>query len=73
MAAWTGWTECEGERALLDYKTRSAASLRQKVKEEDDHQLAFYGLLAGGAMEHAHYVALELGPTRRPATPPPRF
>ncbi len=55
----------EGERAVLDYKTRTAASLRQKVKEEDDHQLAFYGLLAGGAVEHAHYVALELGPDKK--------
>ncbi|WP_075257063.1 PD-(D/E)XK nuclease family protein [Herbaspirillum camelliae] len=55
----------QGQRALLDYKTRSAASLRQKVKEDDDHQLAFYGLLAGGAIEHAHYVALELGPDKK--------
>ncbi|MDR6585156.1 PD-(D/E)XK nuclease family protein [Herbaspirillum sp. BH-1] len=55
----------QGERALLDYKTRSVASLRQKVKEEDDHQLAFYGLLAGGAIEHAHYVALELGSDKK--------
>jgi len=55
----------EGERAVLDYKTRTAVSLRQKVKEEDDHQLAFYGLLAGGAVEHAHYVALELGPDKK--------
>ncbi len=55
----------DGERAVLDYKTRTAASLRQKVKEEDDHQLAFYGLLAGGAVEHAHYVALELGPDKK--------
>jgi hypothetical protein len=55
----------QGERALLDYKTRSVASLRQKVKEEDDHQLAFYGLLAGGAIEQAHYVALELGSDKK--------
>lgn len=55
----------QGERALLDYKTRSVASLRQKIKEEDDHQLAFYGLLAGGAVEHAHYVALELGSDKK--------
>ncbi len=54
-----------GERALLDYKTRSAASLKQKVRDEDDHQLAFYGLLAGGKMAHAHYVALELGADKK--------
>lgn len=55
----------DGERAVLDYKTRPVGQLRQKVKEEDDHQLAFYGLLAGGRVEHAHYVALELGPDKK--------
>ncbi|MBV8624088.1 MAG: PD-(D/E)XK nuclease family protein [Herbaspirillum sp.] len=54
-----------GEQALLDYKTRSAASLKQKLRDEDDHQLAFYGLLAGGKMAHAHYVALELGADKK--------
>jgi ATP-dependent helicase/nuclease subunit B len=49
-----------GEQALLDYKTRTVQSLRLKVKDEDDHQLAFYGLLADQRMTHAHYVALEL-------------
>jgi ATP-dependent helicase/nuclease subunit B len=50
----------QGERALLDYKTRPLPSLKQKVSDDDDHQLAFYGLLAGGGIEAASYVALEL-------------
>lgn len=55
----------QGERALLDYKTRTLASLRQKVKDEDDHQLAFYGLLADSRIDAAHYVALELGADKK--------
>lgn len=54
-----------GERALLDYKTRPLASLKQKVRDEDDHQLAFYGLLAEGGIDAAHYVALELGADKK--------
>ncbi|NUU00558.1 PD-(D/E)XK nuclease family protein [Herbaspirillum robiniae] len=54
-----------GERALLDYKTRAAVSLKQKVKDEDDHQLAFYGLLADSRIDAAHYVALELGADKK--------
>ncbi|EJM98585.1 PD-(D/E)XK nuclease family protein [Herbaspirillum sp. YR522] len=50
----------QGERAVLDYKTRALPSLRQKVADDDDHQLAFYGLLAGGTIDAASYVALEL-------------
>lgn len=50
----------DGERALLDYKTRPLVSLRQKVKEADDHQLAFYALLDGGRISQASYVALEV-------------
>lgn len=54
-----------GERALLDYKTRRVADLKRKVEDADDHQLAFYGLLAGGTLEHAHYVALEVGSDKK--------
>jgi ATP-dependent helicase/nuclease subunit B len=52
-----------GEYAVLDYKTRDAASLRKKLRGGEDHQLAFYGLAYG--REHgvtvaaAHLVALE--------------
>lgn len=47
-----------GERAVLDYKTRNQQALRERLKEGEDHQLAFYGLLAAGTGS-AHYVALE--------------
>ena len=55
----------EGERAVLDYKTRDAASLRAKLKQGEDHQLAFYGLLSDRPVASASYVALE--PTRNKA------
>jgi len=55
----------EGERAVLDYKTRDAASLRSKLKDGEDHQLAFYGLLSDAPVASASYVALE--PTRNKA------
>lgn len=48
-----------GERAVLDYKTRSVQALRDKAKEGEDHQLAFYGLLSDLPVAAAHYVALE--------------
>jgi ATP-dependent helicase/nuclease subunit B len=48
-----------GERAVLDYKTKSVQALRDKLREREDHQLAFYGMLSGTPVAHAHYVALE--------------
>jgi len=49
----------EGERAVLDYKTSSLPSLAAKLRNAEDHQLPFYGLLSGQTMAAAHYVALE--------------
>lgn len=49
----------DGERAVLDYKTRNCSALRSKLKEGEDHQLAFYGLLSDEPVAYAHYVALE--------------
>jgi ATP-dependent helicase/nuclease subunit B len=49
-----------GERAVLDYKTRSTQALRDKLKEGEDHQLAFYGLLSDLPVTAGHLVALEL-------------
>jgi ATP-dependent helicase/nuclease subunit B len=49
----------DGERAVLDYKTRNAQALRDRLKEREDHQLAFYGVLSDTPVTHAHYVALE--------------
>ncbi|WP_420475902.1 PD-(D/E)XK nuclease family protein [Noviherbaspirillum sp. ST9] len=48
-----------GERAVLDYKTKTLQSLRDKLKDTEDHQLAFYGLLSDLPVTAAHYVALE--------------
>jgi ATP-dependent helicase/nuclease subunit B len=49
-----------GERAVLDYKTKSIQALRDKLKEREDHQLAFYGLLSDMPVSSASYVALEV-------------
>lgn len=49
-----------GERAVLDYKTKSQASLTAKLKEGEDHQLMFYGLLSDRPVSAANFVALEL-------------
>lgn len=35
----------ELEQAVLDYKTKNKTSLRARLKNFEDHQLAFYGLL----------------------------
>jgi ATP-dependent helicase/nuclease subunit B len=48
-----------GERAVLDYKTRSQSSLSGKFRQLEDHQLAFYGMLSDAPVDAAHYVALE--------------
>lgn len=52
----------DGARAVLDYKTRNIGALRDKLREGEDHQLAFYGVLSDVPVEGALYVALE--PTR---------
>ncbi len=49
-----------GERAVLDYKTRNLQALRDKLKEAEDHQLAFYGVLSDQPVAAAHFVALEI-------------
>lgn len=48
-----------GERAVLDYKTNNLLALNKKLKDHEDHQLAFYGLLSDRPVASAHYVALE--------------
>lgn len=62
--------EAGGNRmAVLDYKTKTVTSLKARLKNGEDHQLPFYGLLAGGehdeknhinSIDSASYVALEL-------------
>lgn len=49
-----------GERAVLDYKTKALQSLRDRLKDSEDHQLAFYGLLSDLPVAAANYVALEV-------------
>lgn len=49
----------EGDWAVLDYKTKELAGLKTRLKEGEDQQLAFYGLLFGQPVSAAHYVALE--------------
>jgi ATP-dependent helicase/nuclease subunit B len=48
-----------GERAVLDYKTQNGAALRDKLRQGEDRQLAFYGILSDLPVSHAHYVSLE--------------
>ncbi|GIZ52000.1 PD-(D/E)XK nuclease family protein [Noviherbaspirillum aridicola] len=50
----------QGERAVLDYKTRGVPALRDKLRQGEDHQLAFYGLLSDLPVQAGVYVALEL-------------
>lgn len=50
----------DGERVVLDYKTKTVGALNKRLKEGGDHQLAFYGLLAEHPASAASYVALEL-------------
>jgi ATP-dependent helicase/nuclease subunit B len=52
-----------GEFAVLDYKTNPASILRNRLKDAEDHQLPFYGLLAEQEtkiISFGHYVALEM-------------
>lgn len=48
-----------GERAILDYKTKNVTALRDRLKQGEDRQLAFYGVLSDLPLDRAHYVALE--------------
>lgn len=50
----------QGEYAILDYKTRNVQSLRTRLKDGEDHQLAFYGVLTDVPATAGHYVALEI-------------
>jgi len=65
----------EIERAVLDYKTKNKTALKARLKNFEDHQLAFYGLLQAkiphsddvndldmtllDPVDTAYYVALE--------------
>jgi ATP-dependent helicase/nuclease subunit B len=51
--------DAAGAVALIDYKTSSPAALKKRIDANEDHQLAFYGLLAATPPEAAAYVSLE--------------
>ncbi|HEY4319029.1 MAG TPA: PD-(D/E)XK nuclease family protein [Herbaspirillum sp.] len=53
----------DGARLVLDYKTGNRDSLRRKLREGEDHQLAFYGLLSELPVDNAQYVTLEADKT----------
>ncbi|MEN3294694.1 MAG: ATP-dependent helicase/nuclease subunit, partial [Burkholderiales bacterium] len=63
----------DGERAVLDYKTRNLQALRDKLREREDHQLAFYGMLSDTPVTHAHYVALEAVKDKTGDAPAPNY
>jgi ATP-dependent helicase/nuclease subunit B len=63
----------DGERAVLDYKTRNLQALRDKLREREDHQLAFYGMLSDTPVTHAHYVALEAVKDKIGDAPAPNY
>jgi ATP-dependent helicase/nuclease subunit B len=48
-----------GERAVLDYKSTSQTALAKRLRQGEDHQLPFYGLLSDGTYAQAAYVPLE--------------
>lgn len=48
-----------GERAVLDYKSTSQAALSKKLKQGEDHQLPFYGLLSAEPLVNGLYIPLE--------------
>lgn len=53
-------THEDGSRAVIDYKTSSPKTLKDKMSAGEDVQLAFYGLLCDGGFDAAHYLPVEL-------------
>lgn len=51
----------DGELAVLDYKSSSRDVLTKKLKQGEDHQLPFYGLLSAAPLHSAAYVPLDAG------------
>ena len=62
-----------GTRAVLDYKTRNVSALRDKLKQGEDRQLAFYGVLSDLPVAHALYVPLEATKDRIADVEAPNF
>ena len=53
----------QGELLVLDYKTSDASKLKKNLDTYEDHQLAFYGLLAESVPVGAAYVAIDADKT----------
>lgn len=48
-----------GDIEVLDYKTSHVTALKKRIDAQEDHQLAFYGLLAQAPPASAAYIGLE--------------
>ena len=66
-------TNADGEVAVLDYKTSSPSALKKRMELNEDHQLAFYGLLSDDLTHGASYVALEPQKDRIDHVPAPDY
>lgn len=49
----------DGARSVLDYKSTNRTALSDRLKQGEDQQLPFYGLLSDAPLETAAYVPLE--------------
>lgn len=73
----------DGERAVLDYKTTDLDVLRKRMKDREDQQLAFYGILSAASeavkpvqhapIQYGHYVALEIKNGKTGDLPAPNY
>lgn len=63
----------DGELALFDYKAKRLPALRARLKEAEDHQLAFYGLLFDRPVAKAAYVSLEMDNGKTGAAAAPNY
>ena len=51
--------DADGHPMVLDYKSTSQTSLKNRLRQGEDQQLPFYGLLADESLAGAAYVPLE--------------
>jgi len=54
----------DGSRAILDYKAQRLPVLRDKLRDGEDHQLAFRAVLSDVPVTAGHLVALETSKSR---------
>mgnify|MGYP003630534938 CR=1 FL=1 len=63
----------DGELAVLDYKSSSRDILNKKLKQGEDHQLPFYGLLSVVPLHSAAYVPLDAGEKKTQTIDAPNY